>query len=35
MAHAFEPFGLLYYLSDMSPAQLIEELNKKASLRFM
>ena len=35
MANAFEPFVLRYYLSDMTPAQLIEELNAKASLRFM
>ena len=35
MQNVFEPFGLRYYRSDMTPAQLIEELNTKASLRFM
>ena len=35
MLRGFEPLGLQYYLSDMSAAQLIDELNTKASLRFM
>ena len=35
MLALFEPIGLRYYVSDMTPSQLIDELNKKASLRFM
>ena len=33
MLKVFEPLGVQYYVTDMT--QLIDELNKKASLRFM
>ena len=35
MLKVFEPLGARYYVTDMTPSQLIDELNKKASLRFM
>jgi len=35
MLKVFEPLGVRYYVTDMTPSQLIDELNKKASLRFM